>query len=180
MAEELTIAQKPAVTDRGGNLLVSAAAGSGKTKVLTERLLSYIQDPVAPANIDDFLIITFTKAAAAELRVKIASKLTDAIADDPDNQHLQRQMQRLHMAHISTVDSFCTDLLREYAYRLDISSDFRMVDTTETPELQQRVLDQIMEKAYASLDSDPEFLALVNSQGFGRNDRAIPEIILKV
>ncbi len=180
MAEKLTPQQDAAVKNRGGNLLVSAAAGSGKTKVLTERLLSYIIDPADPANIDDFLVITFTKAAAAELRVKIAEKLSDAIAADPDNQHLQKQMQRLHMAQISTVDSFCNDLLRQYTYTLDISPDFRMVDPSETPELQQRVLDQILERAYERIGTDPAFHALVETQGFGRNDLDIPSVVLKI
>ncbi len=180
MAEKLTPQQEAAVFNRGGNLLVSAAAGSGKTKVLTDRLLSYIQDRKDPANIDDFLIITFTKAAAAELRVKIAEKLTDAIAADPDNQHLQRQMQRLHMAQISTVHSFCNNLLKEYTYQLDITPDFRMVDNSEIPELQKRVLDQIMERAYEHMDSNPAFCALVESQGIGRNDQDIPGIILSI
>ena len=94
MAEKLTYEQKMAVENRGGKLLVSAAAGSGKTKVLVDRLLMYLTDPVAPANIDDFLIITYTKAAASELRGKIAAKLSERIAQDPENRHLHRQLQR--------------------------------------------------------------------------------------
>ena len=92
MAEKLTPQQRQAVENRGGKLLVSAAAGSGKTKVLVDRLLGYLIDPVNPANLDDFLIITYTKAAASELRGKIAAKLTETIAADPENRHLQRQM----------------------------------------------------------------------------------------
>ena len=90
MAEKLTLQQKMAVENRGGNLLVSAAAGSGKTKVLVDRLMSYLTDPVDPANMDDFLIITYTKAAAAELRSKISDKLTAYIADHPENKHMQQ------------------------------------------------------------------------------------------
>ena len=93
MAEMLTPEQRQAVENRGGKLLVSAAAGSGKTKVLVDRLMGYIMDPVDPANIDDFLMITFTKAAAAELRGKIAAKLSEKVAMDPENRHLQRQQQ---------------------------------------------------------------------------------------
>ena len=115
MAEQLTPQQYAAVHDRGGRLLVSAAAGSGKTKVLVDRLMQYLLDPVNPANIDDFLIITFTKAAAAELRSKIAVKLSEQIALNPGNRHLQRQLQRLYMTQISTVHSFCAALLRKYA-----------------------------------------------------------------
>ena len=111
MAEKLTPQQSQAVYDRGGKLLVSAAAGSGKTKVLVDRLMSYMTDPVEPANLDDFLIITYTKAAASELRGKIAAKLSERIAQEPENRHLQRQMQRLFLTKISTVHGFCSDLL---------------------------------------------------------------------
>ena len=97
-------------------LVVSAAAGSGKTKVLVDRLMSYLCDPVHPANIDDFLIITYTKAAATELRAKIAKALTQRIAEDPANMRLQQQFRRLYLAQISTVHSFCGDVLREFAH----------------------------------------------------------------
>ena len=90
MADKLTPQQAQAVRDRGGKLLVSAAAGSGKTKVLVDRLMSYLMDPTDPADLDDFLIITYTKAAAAELRGKIATKLAEQIAQDPENRHLQQ------------------------------------------------------------------------------------------
>ena len=93
MAEQLTPQQKMAVENRGGRLLVSAAAGSGKTKVLVDRLMSYLLDPIQPANIDDFLIITYTKAAAAELRGKIAAKLADKASMDPQNKHLHNRFQ---------------------------------------------------------------------------------------
>lgn len=180
MAERLTEQQQQAVENRGGKLLVSAAAGSGKTKVLVERLMRYILDPADPANIDDFLIITYTKAAASELRGKIASKLSELIADDPTNRHLQQQMQRLYLAKISTVHGFCTDVLRQYAYRLDIASDFRVADESECLELQMKALEQILDAAYENAENDADFRALVDTQGLGRDDRQIPEIILKV
>ena len=110
MAEQLTPQQAQAVHDRGGKLLVSAAAGSGKTKVLVDRLMGYLTDPMNPANIDEFLIITYTKAAASELRGKIAAKLSERIAQQPENRHLQQQLQRLYMTTISTVHSFCGEL----------------------------------------------------------------------
>ena len=180
MAEQLTAQQKQAVTDRGGKLLVSAAAGSGKTKVLVDRLLSYLLDPINPANLDEFLIITYTKAAAAELRGKIAGKLTEKIAEEPENRHLQQQLQRLHLAKISTVHSFCSEILREYAYILDIPTDFRVADEDECLELQSKVLQQVLEEAYSQIHTDPDLSAFVDTQGFGRDDRRIPEIILKV
>lgn len=180
MAEKLTIDQQIAVSNRGGRLLVSAAAGSGKTKVLVDRLLSYIMDPVDAANIDDFLIITYTKAAASELRGKIAARISEQIANTPENLHLQRQMQRLYLAKISTVHAFCAEVLREYAYRVDLSVDFRVIDENEALELQNNVLENILEAAYESSADNPDFCEFIDSQGFGRDDRAIPQIILKV
>lgn len=180
MAEMLTPQQEQAVTNRGGKLLVSAAAGSGKTKVLVDRLMLYLTDPSNPANIDDFLIITYTKAAAAELRGKIAAKLSQRIAEHPENRHLQQQMHRLYLTKISTVHAFCTDLLRENAYRLDIPGDFRVAEENEAIELQMLAIAQVLEDAYQNIDADPDFQALVDTQGLGRDDRQIPEIVLKV
>lgn len=180
MADKLTPQQYTAVHNRGGKLLVSAAAGSGKTKVLVDRLLSYLQDPNSPVNVDDFLIITYTKAAASELRGKIAAALTKAIADAPTNIHLQRQVQRLYLAKISTVHAFCADILREYAYRLDIAADFRVADENECVELQHKILNQILENAYACAEENPDFRAFIDTQGLGRDDRQIPQIILQV
>ena len=180
MAEKLTPQQYQAVHNRGGKLLVSAAAGSGKTKVLVDRLLSYLMDPVNPANLDDFLIITYTKAAASELRGKIAAKLTEEIAQDPENRHLQRQMQRLFLTKISTVHSFCADILRENAYRLDLAPDFRVADETECRELRDLVLQDLLDEAYKTIGADQDFLSFVDSQGLGRDDRFVPEILEKV
>ena len=142
--------------------------------------MRYIQDPTDPADIDDFLIITYTKAAAGELRGKIASKLSELIASNPSNRHLQQQMQRLYLSKISTVHGFCTDILRQYAYRLDITSDFRVADEGECLELQLKALEQTLDAAYETADNDTDFRAFVDSQGLGRDDRQIPEIILKV
>lgn len=178
MAEKLTPEQRQAVENRGGKLLISAAAGSGKTKVLVDRLMGFLMDPVDPANIDDFLMITYTKAAAAELRGKIASKLSEHVANDPTNTHLQRQLQRLYLTKISTVHAFCGDVLREYAYRLDIPGDFRVADENECREIRETVLQKLLDSAYQH--SEPSFLAFVDSQGLGRDDRLVPEIIQQV
>ena len=180
MAEMLTAQQREAVYNRGGKLLVSAAAGSGKTKVLVDRLLSYLTDPAHPANIDEFLIITYTKAAASELRGKIAAKLSERVAEDPGNRHLQQQLQRLYLTKISTVHAFCADFLREYAYILDIPADFRVADENECLELQMQAIDCILEEAYQNVSLDEDFHTFVDSQGMGRDDRQIPEILLKV
>lgn len=180
MADKLTPQQEQAVFDRGGKLLVSAAAGSGKTKVLVDRLLAYLTDPVNPANLDEFLIITYTKAAASELRGKIAAKLTQRIAEDPENRHLQKQMQRLYLTKISTVHGFCSDLLREYAYKLNIAADFRVADENECQEIREIVLKELLEQIYLQEEMDPDVRAFVDTQGIGRDDRLVPELIVKV
>ncbi len=180
MAEKLTPQQEMAVKNRGGKLLVSAAAGSGKTKVLVDRLMSYVMDTNDPADLDQFLIITFTQAAASELRGKIAAKLTEKMAENPENKHLQRQMQRLYLAKISTVHSFCSDLLREYAYLLDLPADFRVMDQNESDELREIVMERMLEAAYENAETDADFRSFVDAQGLGRDDRLVPEILLKV
>jgi len=180
MADKLTPQQAQAVYDRGGNLLVSAAAGSGKTKVLVDRLLTYLTDETDPANLDEFLIITYTKAAASELRGKIAAKLTERIAQEPENKHLQKQMQRLFLTKISTVHGFCGDVLRDYAYKLDLPADFRVGDDNECRELRETVLTELLDRAYEATEENEDFRAFVDTQGLGRDDRLVPEIIEKV
>ena len=176
----LTKQQHQAVYDSGGKLLVSAAAGSGKTMVLVERLMRYILDPVHPANIDDFLIITYTKAAALELREKIGKRLNQLLAEDGSNRHLQNQLQRLYLAKISTVHGFCTDILRENAYRLNIPADFRVAEEDECAMLQETVLNQLLEDAYDTIETNSDFKTVVDTQGFGRDDRKLPQIILTI
>ena len=180
MADKLTPQQAEAVRNRGGKLLVSAAAGSGKTKVLVDRLLGYLTDPKDPANLDEFLIITYTKAAASELRGKIAAKLTERIAQEPENRHLQKQMQRLFLTKISTVHGFCSDILREYAYKLDLPADFRVADENECREIRETVMADLLDRAYETADASPDFHAFVDTQGLGRDDRLVPELIEKV
>ncbi len=180
MENNLTVQQRQAVENRGGKLLVSAAAGSGKTKVLVDRLLLYVMDPAAPCNIDDFLIITYTKAAAAELRGKIAAKLSEHLAEQPENHHLQRQMQRLYLAKISTVHSFCSDLLREYTYELNLPADFRVADENECRQLRELAMSELLEQAYTEGLDDSDFRAFIDTQGLGKDDRMVPDILMKV
>lgn len=168
------------MVDRGGRLLVSAAAGSGKTKVLVDRLLRYLTDPTDPANIDEFLMITYTKAAAAELRGKIAAKLTERVAAQPQNSHLQRQLQRLYLTKISTVHSFCGDLLREYAFVLNLPGDFRVADENECAQIRTETMEKVLDEAYESGMDDAYFRVFVDTQGLGRDDRLIPQIVLQV
>ncbi len=180
MAEfQLTPQQQQAVESRGGALLVSAAAGSGKTRVLVERVMQRLCDPVQPKNINDFLIITYTKAAAAELRGKLASAIGAALAKEPDNRHLQRQLSRIYIARISTVHSFCAAILRDYANELGIYPDFRVVQEQEAALWQQKAMEQILSEAYADLDAAPERRAFLDRLGAGRDDRTSAVILMQ-
>lgn len=181
MAEiRLTAAQQAVVENRGGALLVSAAAGSGKTKVLIDRLLSMVCDPDDPANLDDFLIITYTNAAAAELRGKISAALGKRLAKEPANRHLQRQLTRIYLAQISTVHAFCASTLRSYACTLDIPADFRVAEEQETELLQQKVLEELLDDSYETVGENGKFRALANKFGYGRDDRRLSELILSL
>ncbi len=174
----LTPEQQAVVDDRGGTLLVSAAAGSGKTKVLIDRVLGKMQE--LQCNIDDFLMITYTNAAAAELRGKLLGQLGEVLAKNPENRFLQKQMSRIYLAQISTVHSFCNKLLREYAHQAGLSSDFTMCDEQTVAPLKQRAMEQTMEKAYEDLQEKPEIAAALDMLGNGRDDGLLPGIITKV
>ena len=182
MAVELTLDQRTAVENRGGSLLVSAAAGSGKTKVLVERLFRYIMEEQCA--VDDFLIITYTKAAAAELRGKIAAELSKRVAEHPDNAHLRRQLFRVYQADIKTVDAFCAALLRENVYRLPpvaghtLTPDFRVLDEQEAAMVKERVLERTLEDFYAGMDDQRRQLA--ETLGAGRDDRALEQLVLEL
>ena len=180
---KLTQAQQAVVDNRGGSLLVSAAAGSGKTKVLVERLFRFITEE--HCNVDDFLIITYTKAAAAELRSKIAGELSARLAGTPGDRHLQSQLLRVYQADIRTVDAFCTALLRENTHLLAaegddyaLTPDFRVLDEDEARLLRERVLGRVLEEFYSALDGDGELLA--DTLGAGRDDHALAELVLEV
>ncbi len=182
MADTLTPQQKAAVDDRGRGLLVSAAAGSGKTRVLVERLFSYVERE--GANLDDFLIITYTRAAAAELRGKIATALAERLRDDPGNAHLQRQMLRVYRADIKTVDAFCTALLRENCHLLGedaehrtLRPDFRVLDERDAAALRERVLTRTLERFYEELSPDDDGTLLADTLGAGRDDHALAALV---
>ena len=178
----LTPQQETAVYNRGGSLLVSAAAGSGKTKVLVERLFSYMEQE--GCQVDDFLIITYTKAAAAELRGKIAQELTRRVAERPGDGHLRRQMLRVYQADIKTVDAFCAGLLRENVHLLppveehSLTPDFRVLDEQEAALLRQRVLGRVLEDFYAGIEEDENARLLAETLGAGRDDRALEALVL--
>ena len=185
MADVLTNEQRAAVEDRGRSLLVSAAAGSGKTKVLVERLFSYVTED--GANLDDFLIITYTRAAAAELRGKIAKVLGEKLQTDPSNAHLQRQMLRVYRADIKTVDAFCTALLRENCHLLAedargraLRPDFRVLDENDARLLRERVLARTMDEFYETMRDGDGASLLADTLGAGRDDRALGALVLEL
>ncbi len=174
----LTKQQAAAVSLRRSSLLVSAAAGSGKTRVLTERLMSYVCDESSPVSIDRFLIITYTRAAAAELKGRIITELSKRSAKEPENRRLRRQLTLCHRAQIGTIHSFCTNLLRENCHRLGISPDFRVGDEDKCDQLRQKALEKVLENAYEHMDENSGFSDLVDSVGAGRDDSRLENAIL--
>ncbi|MBQ7566162.1 MAG: helicase-exonuclease AddAB subunit AddA [Oscillospiraceae bacterium] len=175
---ELIPAQREVVDHRGGALLVSAAAGSGKTRVLVERLLKRVcEEP--DCDLQQFLIITFTEAAAAELREKIAKEIAARLALGEDNAHLRRQLTQLYLAQISTVHAFCANILREYAYLTeDVPADFRVADETECGVLQDKAMEQTLDEAYRDMAQNEALGAFFATLGGGRDDRKTAEMIL--
>ena len=174
----LTDEQRSIVDDRGGELLVSAAAGSGKTRVLVERLLDRVTKE--GLDIDRFLVITYTKAAAAELRGRIAQELSDRLALAPNDRHLRRQTTLVYRAKISTIHSFCADLIRENGHLLDLDPDFRLCDEGESQVLMAQVLEEVLDKRYEDLPEDSPFTLLVDTLSAGRDDSRLAQITVDI
>lgn len=177
MAFPLTEEQRKIVDDRGGELLVSAAAGSGKTRVLVERLLDRVTQE--GLDIDRFLVITYTKAAAAELRTRIAQELAARLAENPNDKHLRRQTTLVYKAQISTIHSFCAALLRESGHLLDLDPDFRLCDE-EGQVLMAQTLEEVLDKRYESMEPDGPFAQLVDTLSAGRDDSRLAQIVLDI
>lgn len=171
-----TPAQQAAIADRGGALLVSAAAGSGKTAVLTERAVQLITDPEHPVNADRLLIVTFTNAAAAELRARIGQALLHRSQLQPGNAMLRRQRMLLQRAPICTIDAFCLNLLHKHFQALDIPPDFAPADPGTVQLLRGAALAETLENAYR----DPDFCAFADLYGKGRTDKPAGDAILQI
>ena len=176
MARQWTPMQKQAITARGGNLLVSAAAGSGKTAVLVERVIRRMTDPVSPVPADRFLIVTFTRAAASEIRVRIAEALEDALRMSPGSEWLAKQQMLLPYAKICTIDAFCASLVKEHFASLSLSPSFQTADEGELHLLREEALSKTLEACYEK--GNPDFLHLVELIFQGRDDKALEEAIL--
>lgn len=178
MAEQWTKEQRDAVTSRGGNLLVAAAAGAGKTSVLVERIIRRITDPVSPVDVDRLLVVTFTNAAASEMRDRISRALAGELNRYPGSKYLQRQVALLGRAAISTMHSFCLELLRQYFYRIGLDPAFRVADATEAVLIQTEALEELFERRYAAGES-LFFTGLVDSYGGRRDDTILQELVLQ-
>ena len=140
--------QQQVITLRNRNLLVSAAAGSGKTAVLVERIVQKVLDRQHPTDIDRMLVVTFTKAAAAEMRERISQAIEKKLEEEPDNSSLQRQATLVHNAQITTIDSFCLYVVRNYFQTIDLEPSFRIADPGELELLKQDVARTVMEQCY--------------------------------
>ena len=150
MAVKFTREQQEAIDLHGCNILVSAAAGSGKTAVLAERIVKMVCDEERQVDIDRLLIVTFTNAAAAEMRERIAGGISKRLAQGQDSEHVQKQATLLHNAQITTIDSFCLFLLRNHFNEIGLDPAFRIADEGEVKLMQQEALQELLEDAYAS------------------------------
>ena len=178
MSVKLTEQQRLAVTCRGGSLIVSAAAGAGKTAVLVQRVLGLLTDEKAPCGVDELLVVTFTNAAAGEMRQRIGDELRRRLAQKPDDHNLRRQLGLLGSARIQTVHAFCQSLLREHFTLCGIEPDFRLADETQCALLQEQALNDAMEEAYRA--AHPAFLQLCDNLTDGRSDRVLTGAVLDI
>src|SRR5699024_9309234 len=155
--------QQEAIYTDGSDILVAAAAGSGKTAVLVERIIQKVIQKEKPVDIDSLLVVTFTNAAAQEMRNRVGDALEDAIAKDPSSVHLKKQLSLLQRASISTLHAFCMDIVKQYAYLLDIDPAFRIANDMEGDLMKQEVLDDLFEKWYGEDgDAMQSFFAVVD------------------
>ena len=170
--------QQNAINARDGAVLVSAAAGSGKTAVLVERIIDMITDPSDPVDADRFLVVTYTRAAAGEMKERIGLRLEELLRDDPMNENLHRQQLLLGRAMISTIHSFCSDLVRKYFYILDIPSDFRIAEDGELTIIKNQAMQNVLERKYSEKDDNFENTVEVFSSV--RDDAILQGIVLRL
>ena len=176
MAAVWTKEQKQAIDLRDRSLLVSAAAGSGKTAVLVERIVSLITEGEQPLDVDRLLVVTFTNAAAAQLRERVQQALEKRLGEDPQNRHVRRQLTLIRQARITTIDSFCLSVLREQFHRINLDPSFRIADEGELRLLKEDVLSTLIEEKYA--EADPTFLDCWEAYNPGRDDNRAAGLVL--
>ncbi len=168
--------QKQAIYEEGSNILVAAAAGSGKTAVLVERIINKIINK--KIDIDKMLVVTFTNAAAAEMKERILEAIYKKLDENPEDEHLQKQIMLLSKASICTIDSFCLDVIKNNFYEMDITPNFRIADSAEIELIKQEVLEDLFEKKY--IEKDQDFLDLINIYTGYRGDEPLKELVLKI
>ena len=169
--------QKQAIEEKGSNILVAAAAGSGKTAVLVERIIRKVIDD--KIDIDKLLVVTFTNAAASEMRERVLDAIYKKLDENPNNENLLRQITLLNKASICTIDSFCLDVVRNNFYELEnLSPNFRIADTTEIDLLKQEVIEDLFEKKYEEEDED--FTKLIHTYTSYKDDTPLKDLILRI
>ena len=178
MGVQWTKEQQEVIRLRDRNILVSAAAGSGKTAVLVERILSKITDNTHPADIDRLLIMTFTRAAAGEMKERISAVIEKALGEDPENEHLQRQTTLLHTAQITTIDGFCAYIIRNYFHLIGLDPGYRTADEGELKLLRGDVVKALLEEHYAQ--KDEKFQKFVECFATGKSDENLGDLIQKL
>ena len=176
MGTKWTKEQEQAINEKGENILVAAAAGSGKTAVLVERIINKIINE--NIDIDKLLVVTFTNAAAAEMRERILDAIYKKLEEQPENGHLQNQITLLNKANICTIDSFCLDVIKSNFYEIDISPNFRIADTAEMDLLKQEVLEELFEEKYEK--EEEEFIKLLYTYTSYKDDSPLKELVLKI
>ena len=175
MEKQWTKAQLKAITEHDKTLLISAAAGSGKTATLTERIIRSVTDTANPADISKMLIVTFTRSAAAELKTRIFSALSEALAKDPSNKHLTSQLMKIGSAKISTIDAFYLDVVKSNFSTLGFSANFRIIDEAEYDTLSKRIMCECIDELYAT---NPDFPAFIECFGTVRTVKNVHEVFL--
>lgn len=175
---EWTKEQQNVINFRNRNILVSAAAGSGKTAVLVERIIKKITDENNPVDIDRLLVVTFTKAAAAEMRERIGDAIEKCLMEHPEDENLRRQQTLLHNAQITTIDSFCLFVVRNHFEEIGLEPNFRIADPGEIKLLEMDVLKEVFEKEYQG--ADEKFLRLVDAYSDKRSNKAIKDMVYKI
>lgn len=168
--------QEKVINTRNKNILVSAAAGSGKTAVLVERIIQMITDEKEPIDIDKLLVVTFTNAAAAQMRERIGLVIEKRLASNPNDTNLQKQLTLLNTAHITTIHSFCLNVIRNYFHTIDLDPSFRMAEESEIALLKSDVVSIILEQYYD--EGSKEFLQFVESYSYAKSDAPLEDIIL--
>lgn len=168
--------QWKAIWAKDQDILVAAAAGSGKTAVLVNRIIQKVISEEDPIDVDELLVVTFTNASAAEMRHRVSEALEKAINDNPHSQHLRKQLSLINRASISTLHSFCLEVIRKYYYLTDIDPGFRIADSTEIQLLRDEVMEELFEEQYGQSDNE-EFFNLVDAFTSDRNDDALQNIV---